>query len=103
MATSNCTTSSTPQNQLLSATYQSPESAPFTHAQKLAAPASTSTADKTQYLSALRKATAGMQEQINNELTARMEEDKARDASASKIDDAKEEENYGEEEAGEED
>jgi hypothetical protein len=41
-----------------------------------------------------------MQEQINKELTARMEEDKARDAEGTKpkvVDDAKEEDNYGEE------
>ena len=40
-----------------------------------------------------------MQEQINTELTARMEEDKAREAGNGKgaVDEAKEEDNYGEE------
>lgn len=103
MATPNDDASAGQQYQLISATYKSPESAPFSHLQKLPAPASTSAADKTSYLSVLRKATAEMQEQINKELTARMEEDKARDASASKVDDVKEEENYGEEGVEEED
>ena len=57
------------------------------------------------YLGALRKATAELQERINAELTQRMEEDKARDATdaAEKgmkngvVDEGKEEENYGEE------
>ncbi|OAQ99152.1 hypothetical protein LLEC1_02401 [Akanthomyces lecanii] len=62
--------------------------------------------DKTSYLAALRTAVADAQATINKELTARMEEDnKARDASAdaAAVDDAKEEENYGEEVQEEED
>ncbi|KAI1815085.1 hypothetical protein GGS20DRAFT_365407 [Poronia punctata] len=66
--------------------------------------------NKTAYLSSLRKATVAMQEQINAELTKRMEEDN-RNASAGALnagssakttkgavaDEVAEEENYGEE------
>ena len=69
--------------------------------------ASDSVADRTAYLKALREATVSLQGRINKELTARMEEDKAkelaRDPAAAKksVDEAKEEENYGEEVAEE--
>ncbi len=97
--------------QLLSATYNSPTNEPFIQAQKLPAPPSTKPADRTNYLSALRKATAKMQESINKELTARMEEDnsKAREngvangAKSKGVDEAKEEDNYGEEVVEDED
>jgi hypothetical protein len=59
---------------------------------------------KNQYLRELRQSVKSLQTQVNRELTARMEEDQARDSSATKtkgakkiIDDEKEEENYGEE------
>lgn len=88
----------------LTGTYSSPSNAPFTTTHDLQAPASgtvnPTVADKTKYLSDLRKATAAMQDQINKELTQRMEEDKAREAGKNgtvAADDAKEEENYGEE------
>jgi len=75
----------------LTATYSSPTNAPFTLTQTLPAPT-----DKTAYLAALRKATSEMQSQINKELTSRMEDDK--DVTAkSGVDEAKEEDNYGEE------
>ena len=57
-------------------------------------------------MGALRKAAAELQGRINAELTQRMEEDKARDATGGGekrlkngvvLDDGKEEENYGEE------
>ncbi|PMD59663.1 Gon7-domain-containing protein [Hyaloscypha bicolor E] len=89
--------------ELLSATYQSPTNEPFTHTTKLPAPPTTKTTDRTAYLASLRKATAEMQETINKELTSRMEEDKAREAVANGtsnpkvVDEAKEEDNYGEE------
>ena len=97
--------------QLLSATYNSPTNAPFTVTHKLPTPPTSNTKDKTSYLSALRKATSEMQETINKELTQRMEEDKAREAAtangngtkAKGVDEAKEEDNYGEEVAEEED
>jgi hypothetical protein len=91
-------------NQLLSATYQSPNNLGFTSAHQIPAPPSNKTADRTAYLAALRKATAALQVQINTELTARMEEDKAREAEgangaakAKGVDEAKEEDTYGEE------
>lgn len=86
----------------LTASYTSPTSAPFTLTETLPAPTTSSTADKTQYLAALRAAVTATQEKVNKELTARMEEDKARDAKTG-IDEAKEEENYGEEVQEEED
>lgn len=82
----------------LTATYKSPASEPFTTSQSIPAPPSTSVSDKTAYLSSLRQAVTSTQEQINKELTERMEQDKAREGSNSRgVDDAKEEENYGEE------
>lgn len=102
----------TPQHQLLSATYASPTNEPFTHSEKIPTLPSDKTSDRTAYLGALRKATATMQEQINKELTTRMEEDKAKAAEgvnepsmaqAKGVDEAKEEDNYGEEVPEEED
>lgn len=90
----------------LGASYASPTNAPFAVSHELEAPPSGTTnptvPDKTKYLNELRKATATMQEQINKELTQRMEEDKAEEATkngkpAKGVDEAKEEENYGEE------
>lgn len=94
----------------LTAAYASPAHAPFRLAHDLPAPASGTAAptvpDKTAYLRGLRAAAAALQAQVNTELTRRMEEDndnKARgEAEASKNNDAKEEENYGQEEAPEE-
>lgn len=88
----------------LTASYTSPTNAPFTTSNALPAPASGTTnptvPDKTKYLSELRAATAVMQEQINKELTQRMDEDNKASSVAKNgklADDAKEEENYGEE------
>lgn len=60
--------------------------------------------NKKQYLKELRDSIKLLQDEVNRELTARMEEDRARESSATKpngakkvIDDEKEEENYGEE------
>jgi hypothetical protein len=109
MAAPKSTESSPQQYQILSATYQSPSNEPFKHVQKLPAPTTSKTTDRTTYLAALRKATAEMQETINKELTLRMEEDKTREAAANGIskskvvDEAKEEDNYGEEVVEEED
>lgn len=72
----------------LSATYTSPTSAPFTLAHTLPP------ADHAPYLASLRGAAAALQDNVNRELTRRMEEDKAREG---KADEVKEEENYGEE------
>lgn len=88
----------------LSATYTSPTNAPFSVTKSLTVPVSDDINSRTTYLANLRKAVAEVQNEVNRELTARMEEDKARDASAKAgVDDAKEEENYGEEVVEEED
>ncbi|KAK7428814.1 hypothetical protein QQZ08_004739 [Neonectria magnoliae] len=80
----------------LTTSYASPASEPFTTTHALPAlQCPTSVADKTAYLAALRAAVTEAQAEINKELTSRMEQDKARDAAA--VDNAKEEENYGEE------
>ncbi|TAQ85669.1 hypothetical protein B7494_g6011 [Chlorociboria aeruginascens] len=104
MADSAPEATSSARNHLLTATYSSPTNHPFTHAQNLPPPPTDKPRDRTTYLSSLRIATAKMQEVINQELTARMEDDKANGAltigsgvSKSKVDEAKEEDNYGEE------
>lgn len=101
----------------LSATYTSPANAPFTITRELPAPpsgtANPTVTDKTAYLAALRAAVSSAQDEINKELTMRMEEDnsKARrealgdndnnNGKGAVVDDAVEEENYGEEAQGE--
>jgi protease II len=83
----------------LTATYTSPTST-FTSTTPLPGDFSSSLQAKTTYLFALRTATAALQDKINAELTQRMEEDKLRAATEGgkvKFDEAKEEENYGEE------
>ncbi|KAK8145239.1 hypothetical protein G3M48_004716 [Beauveria asiatica] len=87
----------------LTASYTSPTNEAFAITTPLPSSYSSSSSDKTSHLGALRVAVADAQDTINKELTARMEEDKARDASAAgaaaaaAVDDAMEEENYGEE------
>ncbi|KAK1597577.1 Gon7 family protein [Colletotrichum navitas] len=86
-----------------SATYKSPTNEPFAFSESLPAPPTPSAGDKATYLNALRKSINAAQENINKELTARMEEDKAREATTNgatskpAVDEALEEENYGEE------
>ncbi|KAF5133732.1 uncharacterized protein G6M90_00g008360 [Metarhizium brunneum] len=94
----------------LTASYKSPENEHFTITESIPTSPSTSVQDKTHFLEALRKAVTDTQEQINKELTARMEEDKAREAASGATiaarlgaDEDKEEENYGEEVQEEED
>lgn len=72
----------------LSAAYTSPTSTPFTKSHDL------SPAEHAPYLISLRSAVAALQDDVNRELTARMEEDKAREGKAEEV---REEENYGEE------
>lgn len=100
----------------LQVTYDSPNSAAFTHQQTLPPlPAGSASAGEpsggeggalkttADYLSRLRTAVVEAQTRINDELTSRMDEDKKRDAEAvaqgkrNKIDEEAEEENYGEE------
>jgi hypothetical protein len=98
-------------HQILHATYSSPESEAFTHTQQIPTPATDNVSDRTAYLGALRKAVIDMQERINKDLTSRMEEDKVRETGAANgnkknggvVDEAKEEDNYGEEVVEEED
>ena len=86
----------------LQATYTSPTSSEtFTHT--LPSASTTSTKEKTAFLSALRRSVVKLQEGINGFLTTKMEEDKALGASAGiKVDDKAEEDNYGEERVEEE-
>jgi hypothetical protein len=56
-----------------------------------------STAERTAYLAALRTSITNAQDQINAFLTQKMEEDNKKAGVASAADDAKAEENYGEE------
>ena len=104
MATSKPSDGIVRDSQVLSAEYQSPHNVAFTATHQIPAPPSSKTEDRTAYLAALRKATVVMQEQINTELTVRMEEDKVREAEGANgtakargIDEAKEEDTYGEE------
>jgi hypothetical protein len=100
MTTSEVPVADSKYHRILSATYSSPSNPPFTQTLKIPTPPSTKPADKVAYLKALRKAAATMQDQINAELTARMEADKAQEAAKgekSTADDVKEEDNYGEE------
>ncbi|KAK1688464.1 hypothetical protein BDP55DRAFT_629572 [Colletotrichum godetiae] len=105
MTDTNSTAAAPPALQF-SATYQSPANEPFTFSESLPAPPSSGPGDKSAYLNALRKSVNAAQEHINKELTARMEEDKAKEAAIanngaaahkSAVDEALEEENYGEE------
>ncbi|KAK3297752.1 Gon7 family-domain-containing protein [Chaetomium fimeti] len=92
------------QQPTLSAAYSSTTNAPFTISLPLTAAADSTTVElKAKYLSELRQSVISTQGQINRELTARMDEDKRREAVAATangakvVDDEKEEENYGEE------
>ncbi|KAF2093163.1 hypothetical protein NA57DRAFT_48739 [Rhizodiscina lignyota] len=60
--------------------------------------ASPSTSDRTAYLTALRSSVQSIQGQVNTFLTQKMGEEKANAAAGgNRVDDSKEEENYGEE------
>lgn len=92
----------------LIATYTSPDNKSFTLNQDLPAlPKPQDLTEKTNFLAALRESITNTQQGINKELTARMEEDKAREAAGGRavadVDEDKEEENYGEELQEEED
>lgn len=73
---------------------------PFTITTAIAAPTPSSQTpleQKTAYLRSLRAAVLSAQEEINKELTQRMEEDNARAGGGAAGKDTREEENYGEE------
>jgi hypothetical protein len=100
MSTSNGAPAAPSKQHVFSATYESPSNEHFSFSQSFQAPDAQNVGQRTSYLASLRAAVVDTQEKVNKELTARMEEDKARDASGLKIadvDEAKEEENYGEE------
>ena len=84
----------------LTANYTSPDNATFNFEHDLPRIESSTPKDRAIYLGALRGAALKLQETINMELTQRMEEDNAKSNGAiknGKVDEAKEEENYGEE------
>lgn len=89
--------------QNLTATYKSPSAkCEFTRELPTLA-ANPSTAEKTAYLSALRAGASQMQAEVNEYLTARMEENKATDGGGKdKKGEEKEEEMYGEEDVQDE-
>lgn len=75
----------------------------FSHQLPATSPAA-STKKKTAYLSALRTSIVKLQEEVNTFLTTKMEEDKAiTAANGPKVDEKKEEDNYGEEVVEDED
>ena len=81
----------------LKADYASPNTTK-TFTLPLPSAATTSTKEKTSYLSVLRKSVVTLQEEVNGFLTTKMEEEKALASTAGvKVDDQVEEENYGEE------
>ncbi|OBT76125.1 hypothetical protein VF21_04877 [Pseudogymnoascus sp. 05NY08] len=91
-------------SQTLRATYNSATNPTFSHTAGIPFSTSNTTSERTSYLSALRSETSKLQDLINAELTTRMENDKAQQASdlatsAKKgvVDEIAEEENYGEE------
>ncbi|GKT86542.1 GON7 family protein [Colletotrichum tofieldiae] len=67
------------------------------HPELSPAPPTSGAGDKATYLNALRKSINTAQENINKELTARMEEDKVKEATRNGAAPTLEEENYGEE------
>ncbi|CRK10851.1 hypothetical protein BN1723_009189, partial [Verticillium longisporum] len=89
----------------LSAQYSHPTDTPFTAEASTDGPSSTSTADKSAFLARLRDLVTTVQADVNTQLTQKMEEDKQRAADVGgsaangkgAADEAKEEENYGEE------
>lgn len=91
--------------QTATATYTSPTStSPHTITStplpSLSSSSPPSTSDRTAYLDGLSASIIQLQANVNTFLTQKMEEDKAaaeKEGKASKVDDEKEEENYGEE------
>lgn len=87
---------------VFSASYQSPTNEPFSFSTSFPLSNAENVDERTAYLRHLREAVADIQDKVNKELTARMEEDKVREATAAgkkvaDVDETKEEENYGEE------
>ncbi|KAK5661418.1 hypothetical protein OQA88_11318 [Cercophora sp. LCS_1] len=90
---------STESSSSLSATYTSSGNEPFTIISPLTTSSPTlTTKSRTAYLHSLRAAALSVQDQVNKELTARMEQDNK----SQQPNDSKDEENYGEEAQDEE-
>ena len=82
----------------LIASYASPTGTKVFERNLPSLPPQFSTEQKTSYLSALRSSVVKLQEDVNTFLTTKMAEDKMNaPQTAGKLDDKKEEENYGEE------
>ncbi|KAF2107255.1 hypothetical protein BDV96DRAFT_474953, partial [Lophiotrema nucula] len=82
------------------ATYNSPTNSPSPHTISASLPstsANPATEDRVAHLAALQSSVKTLQGDVNTFLTQKMEEDKVKGAATVKVDDAKEEENYGEE------
>ncbi|KAI9737295.1 MAG: hypothetical protein M1818_005828 [Claussenomyces sp. TS43310] len=100
MATLNGSTATPKSCPVLAARYRSPTNESFSFEEKLPTLTTTLLEDRVAYLSQLRESTAQLQGIINAELTKRMTEDKLleeKNAAQDAVDDAREEENYGEE------
>lgn len=82
----------------LKATYTAPGASEESFKEALPAVSKeVSTEERTEYLGKLRTSITSIQDQINVFLTHKMEEDNAKAGAAAAAQDAKEEENYGEE------
>jgi len=88
-----------PSSQSLTAEYRASDAATRSFTQALPSCSPTpATEERTAYLSALHTSVGKMQDEVNAFLTQKMEEDKnATGSSADPANEAKEEENYGEE------
>ncbi|KAI0999013.1 hypothetical protein K3495_g9184 [Podosphaera aphanis] len=84
---------------IVKATYSSPTNPAFTHTETLYLTPDPITREKKAYLSSLKQAVSTMQNLINEELTARMKDDTARESKANveSMTEVKEEALYGEE------
>lgn len=101
MAASDASPKSAP---TLKAEYLSPGASQIFSRPLPATPPAASTKEKTAYLSALRTSIVKLQEEVNTFLTTKMEDDKAiAIGNGAKVDEEKEEENYGEEVVKDED
>jgi len=90
--------SSTSPSPVLLAAYSAPFNEPKTFTHSLPPHSNDPpTSERTSYLTELRKSVTTVQDQINVFLTRKMEEDIQKAGVAEAVDDAKEEENYGEE------
>ncbi|KAF2732043.1 hypothetical protein EJ04DRAFT_514165 [Polyplosphaeria fusca] len=90
----------------VTATYTSPANAPSPHALSAPLPpvsSEPSTGERVEYLAALQDSVKTLQGHVNAFLTQKMDEDKAQGGADAKVDDAREEETYGEENVDDED